>query len=137
LLKLSPVQSPLMKFLGQPGRPGDDPARRLGVGQRKHRVGRAACLEGADLLEALALEEEPRAGRGVGCVEAPRGTLIHDYSTDENGLITRANLIVGTTHNLGPMNLSVKQAARMLIQGGEVTEGILNRIEMAVRAYDP
>ncbi|MEN6439872.1 MAG: Ni/Fe hydrogenase subunit alpha [Syntrophobacter sp.] len=80
---------------------------------------------------------EPKAGRGVGVVEAPRGTLIHDYSTDENGLISRANLIVGTTHNLGPMNISVNQAAKALIKNGEVTEGILNRIEMAVRAYDP
>ncbi len=82
-------------------------------------------------------EVEPKAGRGVGCVEAPRGTLIHDYSTDDNGLITRANLIVGTTHNIGPMNMSVSQAARTLIQGGRVDEGILNTIEMAVRAYDP
>jgi F420-non-reducing hydrogenase large subunit len=80
---------------------------------------------------------EPGAGRGVGCVEAPRGTLIHDYSTDANGLITRANLIVGTTHNLGPMNMSVNQAARSLIKEGQVDEGILNQIEMAVRAYDP
>ncbi len=80
---------------------------------------------------------EPRAGRGVGCVEAPRGTLIHDYSTDDNGMITRANLIVGTTHNLGPINMSVNQAAKALIRNGEVTEGILNRVEMAVRAYDP
>lgn len=80
---------------------------------------------------------EPKAGRGVGCVEAPRGTLIHDYSTDDRGLITRANLIVGTTHNIGPMNMSVNQAARTLIQGGKVDEGILNKIEMAVRAYDP
>lgn len=80
---------------------------------------------------------EPKAGRGVGVVEAPRGSLIHDYSTDENGLISRANLIVGTTHNLGPMNISVNQAAKALIKNGEVTEGILNRIEMAVRAYDP
>jgi F420-non-reducing hydrogenase large subunit len=70
-------------------------------------------------------------------VEAPRGTLIHDYSTDERGLITRANLIVGTTHNLGPINMSVNQAARTLIKGGAVDEGILNKIEMAVRAYDP
>jgi F420-non-reducing hydrogenase large subunit len=103
-----------------------------------------ACERAIEILENPAITDpnvrakvEPRAGRGVGCVEAPRGTLIHDYSTDENGLITRANLIVGTTHNLGPMNLSVKQAARMLIQGEPVTEGILNRIEMAVRAYDP
>jgi F420-non-reducing hydrogenase large subunit len=80
---------------------------------------------------------EPRAGRGVGCVEAPRGTLIHDYSTDENGLITRANMIVGTTHNLGPINMSVDQAARLLIKEGKVDEGILNKVEMAVRAYDP
>ncbi len=68
---------------------------------------------------------------------SPRGTLIHDYSTDENGLITRANMIVGTTHNIGPINMSVNQAAKMLIRDGKVDEGILNRIEMAVRAYDP
>lgn len=80
---------------------------------------------------------EPRAGRGVGFLEAPRGTLIHDYTTDENGLITRANTIVGTTHNLGPMNMSVNQAAKALIRDGHVTEGILNKVEMAVRAYDP
>ena len=70
-------------------------------------------------------------------MEAPRGTLIHDYSTDENGLITRADMIVGTTHNLGPINMSVNQAARALIKNGEVNEGILHTIEMAVRAYDP
>ncbi|WP_461833228.1 Ni/Fe hydrogenase subunit alpha [Desulfothermus sp.] len=79
----------------------------------------------------------PKAGRGVGCVEAPRGTLIHDYTTDENGLIVTANMIVGTTHNLGPINLSVKQAAKTLIKNGNVDEGILNKVEMAVRAYDP
>jgi F420-non-reducing hydrogenase large subunit len=79
----------------------------------------------------------PKAGRGVGCVEAPRGTLIHDYTTDVNGLIAHANMIVGTTHNLGPMNMSVNQAARSLIKDGNVDEGILNQIEMAVRAYDP
>lgn len=78
-----------------------------------------------------------KAGRGVGCIEAPRGTLIHDYSTDDNGFITRANLIVGTTHNLAPINMSVNRAARNLIKNGEVNEEILNGIEMAVRAYDP
>jgi coenzyme F420-reducing hydrogenase alpha subunit len=56
---------------------------------------------------------------------------------DDNGLITRANLIVGTTHNLGPINMSVDQAARTLIKDGVVNEGILNKVEMAVRAYDP
>jgi F420-non-reducing hydrogenase large subunit len=70
-------------------------------------------------------------------VEAPRGTLIHDYSTDDNGLIKSANMIVGTTHNLGPINMSVDQAARLLIKEGKVDEGILNKVEMAVRAYDP
>jgi F420-non-reducing hydrogenase large subunit len=79
----------------------------------------------------------PRAGRGIGCVEAPRGTLIHDYLTDESGCIVKANMIVGTTHNVAPMNLSVAQAARSLIKKGKIDQGLLNRIEMAVRAYDP
>ncbi len=80
---------------------------------------------------------EPKAGRGVGCVEAPRGTLIHDYETDDDGLITKANLIVGTTHNNAAMNLSVKQAATELIKDGIYDQGILNKVEMAIRAYDP
>ncbi|MHC4586443.1 MAG: Ni/Fe hydrogenase subunit alpha [Planctomycetota bacterium] len=79
----------------------------------------------------------PRAARGVGCVEAPRGTLIHDYETDENGLITNVNLIVGTTHNNAPINMSVKQAAKTLIKDGKYDQGILNTVEMAIRAYDP
>ncbi len=78
----------------------------------------------------------PRAARGVGCVEAPRGTLIHDYETDENGLITNVNLIVGTTHNNAPINMSVKQAAKALIKDGNYDQGILNKVEMAIRAYD-
>ncbi len=80
---------------------------------------------------------EPKAGRGVGIVEAPRGTLIHDYHTDDDGCIASANLIVGTTHNIGPMNMSVKQAATSLIKDGIYDQGILNKVEMAVRAYDP
>jgi F420-non-reducing hydrogenase large subunit len=87
--------------------------------------------------EIRAKNIEPKAGEGVGCVEAPRGTLIHHYKTDENGLVTFANLIVGTTHNNAPMNLSVKQAAKALIKDGKYDQGILNRIEMAIRAYDP
>jgi F420-non-reducing hydrogenase large subunit len=79
----------------------------------------------------------PRAARGVGCVEAPRGTLIHDYETDENGLITDVNLIVGTTHNNAPINMSVKQTAQTLIKDGNYDQGILNKVEMAIRAYDP
>ena len=80
---------------------------------------------------------EPRAARGIGCLEAPRGTLIHDYETDENGLITNVNLIVGTTHNNAPINMSVKQAAKALIKDGNYDQGILNQVEMAIRAYDP
>ena len=80
---------------------------------------------------------EPRAARGVGCVEAPRGTLIHDYETDENGLITNVNLIVGTTHNNAPINMSVKSAAKDLIKDGKYDQGILNTIEMMIRAHDP
>lgn len=79
----------------------------------------------------------PRAARGVGCVEAPRGTLIHDYETDKDGIVTNVNLIVGTTHNNAAINMSVKKAAKALIKDGKYDEGILNRVEMAIRAYDP
>jgi len=79
----------------------------------------------------------PRAARGVGCVEAPRGTLIHDYTTDADGMITNVNLIVGTTHNNAPINMSVTQAAKNLIHDGKYDQGILNTVEMSIRAYDP
>ena len=79
----------------------------------------------------------PRAARGIGCVEAPRGTLIHDYETDAQGLVTNVNLIVGTTHNNAPINMSVKQTAKALIKDGAYDQGTLNRVEMAIRAYDP
>jgi F420-non-reducing hydrogenase large subunit len=74
---------------------------------------------------------------GVGVVEAPRGTLYHHYKTDEQGLITEANLIVGTTNNNGAINLSVKKAASNFIKDGRVNDGLLNIVEMAFRAYDP
>ena len=74
---------------------------------------------------------------GVGVVEAPRGTLIHHYQTDEDGLITNVNLIVATTHNNGGICLSVRDAAKKLIKNGQVDDGLLNMIEMAFRAYDP
>ncbi len=103
-----------------------------------------ACERTIELLEWEGITDpkvrakvEPKAGRGVGIVEAPRGTLIHDYTTDDNGCITKANLIVGTTHNIAPMNMSVKQAATTLIKDGVYNEGLLNQVEMAVRAYDP
>jgi F420-non-reducing hydrogenase large subunit len=80
---------------------------------------------------------EPKEGKGVGCVEAPRGTLIHDYEMDKDGLIKSLNLIVGSTHNNAAMNMSVKQAAKEFIKEGNYDQGILNKVEMAIRAYDP
>ncbi len=75
---------------------------------------------------------------GIGIVEAPRGTLTHHYITDERGIIKKANLIVATVNNAGPINMSIKKAAMELIKPGkEITEGLLNRIEMAWRPYDP
>jgi F420-non-reducing hydrogenase large subunit len=74
---------------------------------------------------------------GVGIVEAPRGTLTHHYWTDERGVVTKANLIVGTTNNYAPISMSINKAASSLIKGGNVNEGLLNMVEMAFRAYDP
>ena len=74
---------------------------------------------------------------GVGVVEAPRGTLIHHYRTDERGIITGANLIVATQNNAARISMSVEKAARKLITGGTVSDGVLNMVEMAFRAYDP
>jgi F420-non-reducing hydrogenase large subunit len=75
---------------------------------------------------------------GVGIVEAPRGTLTHHYWTDERGITTKINLIVGTTNNYAPISMSIKKAASSLIKKGTVVnEGLLNMVEMAFRAYDP
>jgi F420-non-reducing hydrogenase large subunit len=74
----------------------------------------------------------------VGIVEAPRGTLTHHYWTDERGVTTQVNLVVGTTNNYAPISMSIKKAAQNLIKKGEVvTEGLLNMVEMAFRLYDP
>ena len=74
---------------------------------------------------------------GIGSVEAPRGTLTHHYKADENGILTDVNLIVGTTNNNAPIAMSIKKAAQGLIKNGNVSEGLLNTIEMAFRNYDP
>jgi F420-non-reducing hydrogenase large subunit len=75
---------------------------------------------------------------GVGIVEAPRGTLTHHYWTDERGILTKVNLIVGTTNNYAPISMSIKKASQNLIKKGTVVnEGLLNMVEMAFRAYDP
>jgi F420-non-reducing hydrogenase large subunit len=74
---------------------------------------------------------------GVGSVEAPRGTLTHHYKTDENGILTDVNMVVGTTNNNAPIAMSIKKAAQGLIKNGEVNQGLLNQVEMAFRNYDP
>ena len=79
--------------------------------------------------------QKPR--EGIGVVEAPRGTLIHHYQTDENGIIEKANLIVATQNNAARIAMSVEKAAKGLISGADVSEGVLNKVEMAFRAYDP
>jgi F420-non-reducing hydrogenase large subunit len=77
-------------------------------------------------------------GEGIGIVEAQRGTLTHHYWTDKKGIVTKVNIIVGTTNNNAAICMSLKKAARNIIKKGiEVTDGILNMIEMAFRAYDP
>jgi F420-non-reducing hydrogenase large subunit len=79
--------------------------------------------------------EKPREGFGV--VEAPRGTLFHHYQTDERGRITKANLIVATQNNAARIAMSVDKAAKGLITRDNISEGLLNQVEMAFRAYDP
>jgi F420-non-reducing hydrogenase large subunit len=75
---------------------------------------------------------------GIGSVEAPRGTLTHHYEADERGLVTRANLIVGTTNNHAAITMSLKQAAEKLIRNGRAPDdALLNKVEMAFRLYDP
>jgi NAD-reducing hydrogenase large subunit len=94
------------------------------------------ALEGA---ERMAQGERPLAAvrEGVGVIEAPRGTLIHHYQVGEDDLVTMANLIVSTTHNNQAMNTAVREVARRYLDGRELTEGLLNHIEVAIRAYDP
>ena len=74
---------------------------------------------------------------GIGVCEAPRGTLIHHYQTDERGILKKVNLIVATQNNAAAICMSIKRAATSLIKGGQVSDGILNMVEMAFRAYDP
>jgi NAD-reducing hydrogenase large subunit len=74
---------------------------------------------------------------GIGVIEAPRGTLFHHYRINEDGLIEKANLIVSTTNNNQAMNESIRQVAEHYLDGKELTEPLLNQIEVAVRAYDP
>lgn len=94
------------------------------------------------LADPLLLGEDlvtggPRGATAVGIIEAPRGTLIHHYEVDEHDLVTICNLIVSTTHNNQAMNEAIRQVARQHLDGHEPTEGLLNHIEVAIRAFDP
>ena len=79
----------------------------------------------------------PNQNEGVGVIEAPRGTLIHHYKINDEGLITWANLIVASGHNNLAMNRSVLQVAKHYVKGAKITEGMLNRVEAVIRTYDP
>ena len=96
-------------------------------------------LEDPDILstDIINTNTEITTGRGVGVIEAPRGTLFHHYETDENGQLTKVNLIVATGHNNWAMSTSVDMVAKEFIDGNNITEGMLNRVEAAIRAYDP
>ena len=94
-------------------------------------------LHDDDLLGGELTVQGERRTEGVGVIEAPRGTLFHHYRVDENDLITMANLIVSTTNNNQAMNEAIRHVARRYLHGREVTEGLLNHIEVAIRAFDP
>lgn len=106
------------------------------------------ALQAAERMVEISNDEEIISGdirnlnlktpeEGVGIVEAPRGTLIHHYKTDERGIITEANLIVATISNAASMNMNIDKVSRTLIKNGNVNDGLLNMVEMAFRAYDP
>jgi F420-non-reducing hydrogenase large subunit len=128
-----------------------------GAGQQRRPIHNRMATHWARLVEMLCAAErmldlaiDPRVcgddiraelgaltGEGVGSVEAPRGTLIHHYWSDPDGILTRVNLIVATNHNSAPMAMSVEKAAKAVIKGGKVDDGLLNMVEMAFRPYDP
>lgn len=90
-----------------------------------------------DILGTHLVAQGDKRYEGIGVIEAPRGTLFHHYQVDENDIVTKANLIVSTTSNNTAMNESVRQVAAEYLSGHELTEPLLNNIEVAIRAYDP
>lgn len=94
-------------------------------------------LADPELLGTELLASGPREAVGVGIIEAPRGTLIHHYEVDSRDLVTMCNLIVSTTHNNQAMNEAIREVARRYLDGKDVTPGLLNHIEVAIRAFDP
>jgi NAD-reducing hydrogenase large subunit len=96
-----------------------------------------ALLNDKDLQGTDLVTKGQRREVGIGLIEAPRGTLFHHYKVDKNDLVVSANLIVSTTSNNEPMNRAVAKVAQDHLQGVEITEGLLNHVEVAIRAYDP
>jgi len=103
-----------------------------------------ACERAKELLEDETLTREdtrvkvrPKNGRGIGVVEAPRGTLVHDYVLSRNGKLKQMKLVIPTQINNAAININLKDAASEFIRNGEIKQGLLNRIEMVIRAYDP
>ena len=95
-------------------------------------------LNDNDLLSGELIVKGNKQSEGVGVIEAPRGTLFHHYRINKNDQIAMANLIVSTTNNNDPMNLAVNEAAKQMMQGKrEITEPMMNAVEVAIRAYDP
>jgi NAD-reducing hydrogenase large subunit len=95
-------------------------------------------LEDPTILDTPERAPVNRRPEGIGIIEAPRGTLIHHYEVDEKGSITKCNLIVSTTHNNEPMNEAVRWVAQNVLDGQkEIDDGMLNQVEVAIRAYDP
>ncbi len=97
----------------------------------------ADLLHDGDLLQGVLTASGPRAEECIGVIEAPRGTLIHHYRVGADDLVTMCNLIVSTTHNNQAMNESVRAVAAERFDGRDISEGLLNEIEVAIRAYDP
>ena len=95
------------------------------------------CSDKSILNPHVRASAGPNAHEGVGVIEAPRGTLIHHYKINDEGLITWANLIVASGHNNLAMNRSVLQVAKHYVKGSKITEGMLNRVEAVIRTYDP
>ena len=94
-------------------------------------------LDDPDLMSGEIMASGPRAREGVGIIEAPRGTLIHHYRVGDDDLVSMCNLIVSTTHNNQAMNTAIREVANTYLSGRTLTEGLLNHIEVAIRAFDP
>jgi F420-non-reducing hydrogenase large subunit len=104
-----------------------------------HAAERMVAISDVDALTSSHIRNLPGqpSTEGVGACEAPRGTLIHHYWSDDQGVIRELNLLVATQNNIAAISRSITQAARKFIRAGEVSEGLFNRVEMAFRAYDP